>query len=272
MNDLGIWIGEDTLRQAAVTNLHYCMNILFPNESEERRFLSCLHKMSMGERYENHDRDYANDGRTVRFYTKSFEWVAYMKYYDVLEVGKNQVAKKATPQEREIVERLMREKRIPPLIRIEIRFNGKPSIRKHFKTVFGEDKATWTFEEIFNTKRSRKVMEYYWNKLMGNPLNASILQRPSREALYRKINSEFQDKIPSPTLYKAIGMFEQLQTLGIKGLRAEVIKKYSRTTWYSQQKEITTFIQKYVDTYDTSLKTLVDNAILTEPRQLGLPL
>lgn len=272
MNDMGIWINEDTLKQAAVTSLHYCMNILFSNESEARLFLSCLHKMTMGERYENHDRDYANDGKTVRFFTKSFEWVAYMKYYDVLDVGKNQVAKKATPQEREIVERLLREKRIPPLIRIEIRFKSKPSIRKHFKTIFGEDKITWTFEEVFSTKRSRKVMEYYWNKLMDNPLNASILQTPSRETLYRKINSEFRDKVPSSTLYKAIGMFEQLQALGMKELRAEVLKKYSRTTWYNQQKEITTFIQKYVDNYDTSLKTLVDNAIIMESRQLGLPI
>jgi hypothetical protein len=272
MYDLGIWVGEDSLRQAAVTNLHYCMNILFPSESEARRFLSCLHKMSMGERYENHDRDYANDGKTVRFYTKTFEWVTYLKYYDALSTGKDQVAKGATPQEREIVKRLLMEKRIPPLIRIEIRFKGKPSIRKHFKAIFGEDKATWTLEEVFNTKRSRKVMEYYWNKLMDNPINVAILCKPSREGLYRKLQAEFEEKGPSSTIFKAIGMFETIRALGIKEFRASVEKRYSRTTWYNQQKEITAFIQKYIDTYDNSLKTLVDDAILTEPRQLGLPL
>ncbi len=270
--DLGIWVSIDTLKYAAVTTIHYCMNILFPSEALARHFLSCLNKMTMGERYENNDRDYANDGKAARFYTKTFDWVAYLKYYDVIENGKNQISKRATLKEREIVKKLLTEKAIPPLVRIEIRFNGKVSIRKHFRTIFGEDKETWTFEEVCKNIRSRKVMAYYWNKLMNNPLNMAILCRPTREALYRKLQGEFENKVPSATLFKAIGMFEEMQTLGIKELRASVEKKHSRTTWYNQQKEIATFIEQNINTFDTTIKDIVDKAISLEPRQLGLPI
>lgn len=271
LKDMGVYVYENALHEASVTTLHYCMNILMPSEADTRRFLHALSRMTMDDRYENHSRDYANGGKAVRFHTKVFEFISYLKYYDFLETGKYTVDRKTTLQEKAIVSKLIKTKTIPPLIRLEARFNGKPTIRKHLRTITGIDKQTWTFREVFDEDISRKVMQYYWHKLMTNPMNRLMLTEISRDDIHRKLSETFLD-IPQRVIDTTIGMFDRLNAQGALGYKEELQKRYSRSKWYKDQEKILAFLERININGNTDLIDLVTSAIEQKPMQLGLPI
>lgn len=271
LKEMGVYVFENAIHEASVTTLHYCMNILMQSEADARRFLYALNRMTLDDRYENHSRDYANGGKAVRFHTDTFEFISYLKYYDFLENGMNRIDRKPTLQERAIAKKLSKAKTLPPLIRIEIRFNGKPSIRKHLRTITGVDKQTWTFRNVFDEGISRKVIQFYWHKLMEKPANQMMLMQFSREDVYRKARENFQ-KIPQRILDATIGSFERLQAEGALLHKEDTLKAYSRSKYYKDQKQIITFLQANNLTSNDNLVRFMDSAVYQKPMQLGLPI
>lgn len=271
LKDMGVSVYEKAIHEASVTMLHYCMNILMPCEADARRLLQALNRMTLGEKYENNARDYSNTGKAVRFHSDAFEFIAYLKYYDFLEPGKTRVDRKTTQQEKAIAEKLLKTNSIPPLIRIEIRFNGKPSIRQHLRTVTGIDKNTWMFQEVFDEQISRKVIQYYWYKLIKNPLNKLMLMEISDEYIYRKLKGKFT-KTPQRILDNTLGMFKRLQAQGTANYKEELLRSYSRSKWYKDQQRIMLFLQENNLLSNSDLFEFMENAIYQRPTQLGLPI
>lgn len=271
LKEMGVSVFEKSLHEASVTTLHYCMNILMQSETEARRFLHALSRMNLDDRYENHSRDYANGGKAVRFHTDTFELISYLKYYDFLENGLNRIDRKPTSQERAVAKRLLKTKAIPSLIRIEIRFNGKPSIRKHMRTIIGIDKQTWTLREVFDEDISRKVIQFYWHKLMSKPANKIMLMEVSREDLYRKVRENFQ-QTPQRILDATVGTFERLQAEGALQYKEDSLKAYSRSKYYNDQKKIMTFLNANNLNSSKGLLEFIESAVYRKPIQLGLPI
>ena len=271
LKDMGVLVRDDAIQEAEVTTLHYCMNILMESESQARLLLSAVNKMTLGERYENHSRDYSNGGKTVRFHTNVFEFIIYLKYYDFLTTGHDRIDKKRTPREKAVAEELARTNNIPPLIRIEIRFMGKPSIRQHLRTILGIDKKVWTFKEVFSEGISRKVIQFYWHKLTNNPLNKLMLTHISDEDLYFKLREKF-DTTPQRILDNSIGLFKRLQAQGTADFKKESLRKYSRSKWYKDQERIITFLEENKLVNSEGLIDFMEFAVTKKPTQLGLPI
>lgn len=271
LKDMGIYVYERAIHEASVTMLHYCMNILMQTEADARRLLNALNRMALDERYDNHSRDYSNKGKAVRFHTNTFELIFYLKYYDFLETGIDRIDRKATLQEKTIAKKLIRTNTIPPLIRIEVRFNGKPSIRQHLRTILGIDKRTWTFKEVFDEEISRKVIQHYWNKLTSNPLNKLMLMEVSDEDIYRKLREKFITT-PQRVLDNTIGMFKRLQAQGTVSYKEELLRTYSRSKWYKDQQRIGLFLEKNSLMSNSELFEFMESAIYQKPKQLGLPI
>lgn len=271
LKDMGILVRESAVHEAEVTMLHYCMNVLMQSEADARRLLKAMSNMTLGERYENHSRDYANNGSAARFHTKTFEFITYLKYYDFLGLGLDRIDRKATLQEREIAKKLWEKNKIPPLIRIEIRYNGKPTIRKHLRTILGIDKPSWTFKEVFDEDRSRKVIQHYWQKLTDNPLNKLMLMKISEEDVYRKIRSKFTNT-PQRVIDTTLGMYKRLQAQGVADYKQELLQEYSRSKWYKDQAKITQFLEENNLLSSSDLFEFMESAIQKKPLQLGLPI
>lgn len=271
LKDMGVYVYERAIHEASMTMLHYCMNILMQTEADARRLLNALSRMALDERYENHSRDYSNKGKAVRFHTNTFELICYLKYYDFLETGIDRIDRKSTLQEKTISKKLVKTNTIPPLIRIEVRFNGKPSIRQHLRTILGIDKTTWTFREVFDEKISRKVIQYYWHKLTNNSLNKLMLMEVSDEDIYRKLREKFT-ATPQRVIDNTIGMFKRLQAQGTLNYKEELLKIYSRSKWYKDQKRIAYFLEKNNLISNFDLFEFMESAINQKPMQLGLPI
>lgn len=210
------------------------------------------------------------DGRAVRFHTDIFEVVFYLKYYDVLENAKRSVGRKTTLQEKEKAKLLLKEGKIPPVVRMEIRFNGTRSVRNHLKTALGIDKQYWTFQEACDGLQSRKTQKYYWDQIVNDPLNKECLCTVSDEDLCQKIIKRHQDETIK-TISEGAGLFYLMKSLGVKRLKAITILKQNRKAWYDKRKKIIAFARQFSKPDETLIK-IVTSVLENKPIQLGLPL
>lgn len=268
--DMGIEVSEVVLRNAIVQTLHYCSNILFPSLEEAQMFLNRLSRVSLKAWFENNTKTFSNDGHAVRFHTDIFEIVFYLKYYDVLEKGNRSVGRKTTLQEKETAKRLLKEGKIPPIVRMEIRFNGTRSIRNHLKAALGIDKQYWTFQEVFDSLQSRKTQKYYWDQILSNPINKAYLCTTSDEDICRKVLDKYKG-VTTKDISEALGLFYFVKNLGVKGTKEIIILRQNRKAWYDKRKKIINFAKRFVN-QDENLLKIVTSVLENKPIQLGLPL
>lgn len=270
LKDMGVIVTKNAAIQALGQTVNYCANILFSSEAEARMFLGRMSKASLGEWFENNARTYSNDGNAVRFRTDTFEIVFYLKYYDVLEKENRAVSPRTTPQEKEAVKRLLSEDKLPPVVRMEVRCNGSRSIRTHLRATLGIDKQSWTFQELFNTGNSRRVLLYYWRKIIDDPLNHVVLTSVIDEDICLSVLGKYKEE-KLRHIVEAMGLFYFLKSLGVKGTREVVVLKHSRKIWYDKRKKIISFAKSFTKP-DEALINIVTKVLENKPRQLGLPL
>jgi hypothetical protein len=263
-------VTKEAIKHATVHTLHYCANILFPSQEDARLFLSRLSKTSLNAWFENNDKNFANDGRAVRFHTDTFEIVFYLKYYDVLEKGNRSVGRKTTLQEKEKAKMLLEEDKIPPLVRMEVRLNGTRSVKTHLETTLEIKKDYWTFQEVFNSIYSRKVQQYYWNKIIDDQLNKTYLSTALDEDICQRVlRNHPKEKLKN--ISEALGLFYLVKSLGVKGTKEVVTLKQNRKAWYDKRKKIIDFTKENV-TADDTLIAIITSVLTNKPVQLGLPI
>ncbi len=268
--DMGVEVSETAIRTAIVQTLHYCANIMFPSEAEARMFLKRLSNTSLKAWFENNTKTFSNNGHAVRFHTDIFEIVFYLKYYDVLETGNKSVGRKTTLQEKETAKRLLKEGKIPPVVRMEIRFNGIRPIRTHLKAALGIDKQFWTFQEIFDSLQSRKTQKYYWDQIISDPVNKAYLCTTSDEDICLKVLDKYKG-VSTKDISEALGLFYFVKNLGVRGTKEIVILRQNRKAWYDKRKKIISFAKRFVS-QDENLLKIVTSVLEDKPIQLGLPL
>lgn len=267
---MGIDVYKGVVKNAFVHTLHYSANIMFPSEEEARMFLNRLSKVSAKGWFENNTKIYANDGHVVRFHTDVFEIVFYLKYYDVLEKGNRSVGRKTTLQEKQTAKRLLKEGIVPPVIRMEIRFNGTRSVRTHLQSAIGIYKKYWMFQEVFDSIQSRKTLKYYWDEIINDPINKAYLSLTSDEDICQKVLGKFPGE-SIKNISEALGLFYFVKNLGVKGTWEIVILRQNRKAWYDKRKKIISFAKRFVKEDDSLIK-IVTTVLENKPIQLGLPI
>ena len=268
--DMGISVTEEAIKSAIVHTLHYCANIQFPSEEDARMFLNRLSNTSLKAWFENNTKTFANNGNAVRFHTDIFEIVFYLKYYDALEKGNRSVGRKTTLQEKQTVKRLLKEGSIPPVVRMEIRFNGTRSVRNHLKTALGIESRYWTFKDAYDSLKSRTTQRYYWNQIIDDPLNNTYLSTVSDQDLCEKV----LEKFPNETIKdisESLGLFYITKSLGVSRIKAITILRQNRKAWYDKRKKIISFSRRFIQQDETLIK-IVTSVLENKPLQLDLPI
>lgn len=268
--DMGIVISNKTITNAPVHTLHYAKNIMFPSGEDTRIFLNRLSKVSVNAWFENNTKNFSNGGKTVRFHTDIFEIVFYLKYYDVLEPANRSVGRKTTKQEKELAKKLLRQGQIPPVVRMEIRFNGKRSIRNHLKAALGIEKQEWTFQEVFDEIKSLKAQKYYWDKILNDPVNRAYLSTTSDEDIFEKVFEKYPNE-SIKTISESMGLFGFIKNGNAKRLKAITLLRQNRKAWYDKRKKIISFVNEFVK-QDENLIKIVTSVLENKPLQMGLKL
>lgn len=256
--DMCVLISEDALSNAIVHTLHYSKNIKFPSQNEARIFLNRLSKVSFNAWFENNAKTYSNDGKAVRFHTDTFEIVFYLKYYDVLETGNRSVGRNTTKQEKEIAKKHLKEGNIPPVVRIELRFNGKRSVCNHLKTSLGIEKQNWKFKEVYNIQRCLNTLIYYWNKIISDPINRTYLSETSDEDICEKLLSQFSEEATRKIFIEGAGLFYFIKTLGVTRFKSTVFEKQNYKAWFDKRKKFIKFAQQFIEPDESLIKIVTD--------------
>jgi len=268
--DMGIEVKKVNICNSWAQTIHYSTNIMFLSEEEARMFLERMYKCSLGEWFENNDKTFSNNGHAVRFHTDTFEIVFYLKYYDVLEKKNRSLDRHKTLQKQEIAEKAKKSGKIPPLVRMEIRMNGFRSIKTHFRAVFGIEKDRWTFDEVFDYIKNRKVLLYYWNKIIEKPENTIILSDWSNRDICLNVKEKYNNE-KIKTIAEGMGLFYMLNSLGVKDLKAFVELRHNRQAWYRKRRMIASFAKQFT-VPNKSLITTITRTLEKKSAQLHLPL
>ena len=263
LKDMGIETTESNLINAKLTKLHYCKNIIFKSQADTQIIIDKLSRTSLGDWYEVNVKTYANDGRAIRFHCDIFELVFYLKYYDALETANRSVGKNITAKEKQIALEHYKNGTMPPVVRMEVRFNTARSISSHLKAALKEDRPAWTFSQVFSEKNSLTTLNYYWNEILSKETNYLVLCHSLDNEKYLKIFEEFSnDKFK--TIAEGIGLFSILQTCGVKRTKKIIQSSYTRKTWYKKVKKIVSFAQKYTEEDKTLIKIVTNSLKIKE--------
>jgi len=278
LKDMSVEISRENLRYSLVQTLHYAKNILFPSLEDANIFLERMSKCSMGKWFENNVKTYSYDGRSVRFHTSIFEINFYLKYADVLQKGSRSVDRNKTLQEIQIAKEYQKLGKIPPVVRMEIRFIGARSITSHMKEAIGKDRRHWMFNEVFDTELSRKVLKFYWEKIIKDKLNYFLLCRATDADVCLKIQDMLKDE-KSKMVAEALGLYFQLKSLGVKGLKEDIMMRHSYPTYQRKINMLVEFMEKFIKPDDTLIKIvstaldgkpLVDSEDVSEQMKLSM--
>jgi len=268
LKDMAVIVSKEALQQAQVNTMHYSVNLDFPSEQHCRMFLDRLNKVSIGNWLEKNTRAYSNDGHAVRFHSSIFQIVFYLKYYDLFETKSRRIDRHVTMQEEQVAKKIKESGVIPPVVRFEIRFAGKRSVTKHLNTILALEKKVWLFNEVFSSAYSRKVLLYYWNKILDDPINHNLLCGFSAQDVCRLALDKYkQGKLQ--TVFAGLGIFYLLHSLGLKDTRELVQSRQSCATWYRERRKIATFVHRYVKE-NTELIDIVTKALKNTEKQLKL--
>ncbi len=270
LRNMGIETTEPALRKGVINTIHYAMNILFPSMEHAVMFLSRMSLVSIGGWFEKHLRDYSNNGHAVRFHSSIFQIVFYLKYSDLFEPKSRSVDRRRTLQEETIAKKLREKGQIPPVIRMEVRFNGIRSVASHLDTVLAVKQPRWTLQEAFDTQICTKVLKYYWQQIVGDMLNYSLMCDFSDADVCRLVQEKYKTGDISEIL-DGMGMFYMLRALGLKDLREFISLRQSRPTWYRKRRQIASFIKQYAKA-NPELINVVDKALNEDSQQLTIDL
>lgn len=254
---MGVSTTLKAIESASVEKVDFCKNILFPSINEARVFLDNLHKCSLGERYENTNTRFANNGYDVRFHSSVFEVVTYLKYFDLLQPSSRAANKRRTFHEKAIANQLKETGIIPPLVRFEVRLNGKPSIQRHIRQAMDKEQTIWTVKELFQATVAQSVLQYNWNQILKDKTNYLLLTQVADKEVCRNLLAlDFKPQY----LLENLGMYFAIKTLGVKEVKKTLQTKYAHDTWFEKRKTFFSFTLPHIKP-NTLLIDLVSHAL-----------
>lgn len=239
---MGIIAEEKTLREAIITKVDFCANIVLPFPLTVREVLEELYKADMGERMQVNMREYVDEskmreyrehGESLHFHTTTRQFVFYDKLSDIEKDRGSSIDKNKTPQERSMSALLSSQSQI---LRFEARFNDTRAVRRTLVPLLPDlgDKPI-TLETIFNNELCRKALLRAWDEIVSRPGNqlAFKMEIAPEDALNHFITREVGNKSNVHALNRILvsfGLQQLIHRTGPKKARKKLQKVLSTKT------------------------------------------
>lgn len=250
---MGVALRMNEFENAKVTKIHYSKNIVLPEYVIPHMVISEVKKVDLSMHHDLAEKDYRNEGHSIRFHTNDFELIIYDKKKDLEKSKKSD--KKSLEKDNAIQLNLydiLKKKKPFEVIRIEARLNTSNKISREI----GISKEQHTIGTLFSSKISVSLLSNYWNNILKcyQIMSYEIENKEKFLADFMINNSEA--KITNALATYSI--IEFCKEMGIRKFRNLVEKKYTRRTWYSLKKSINKYNihGKLPNHFDTITKTL----------------
>jgi len=251
--DMGVALRMNDLGNAKVIKIHYSKNIVLPEYVIPHMVISEVKKVDISMHYDLAEKDYRNEGHSIRFHTNEFELIIYDKKKDLQKSKKSD--KKSIEKDNSIqlnlFDKLIMKKPFE-ILRIEARLNKSNRI----KNELGISKEHHTLNTLFSSKTSINLLSNYWKNIL------KCYQIMSYEIENKeKFLASFMINNPEAKLTNALTVYSIIEfskEMGIRKFRNLIEKKYTRRTWYSLKKTINKYdVQgKLPNHFDAITKTL----------------
>ena len=235
LRDMGVYLFENNLIIAPVSNIHYSKNIPLTDYSTPYTYLEMMSKININQRLDLNQTDFRNEGHSLKYRANSFEVVFYDKLKDL---SKAKISEKRAEEKDNAIQLNLFEtveiKKPFEVLRMEVRLNRKQKLKQILDKIGINQEPT--FKLLFSKEIAQKILIYYLNEIEdGYP--TLLLFDPKDPKVFL---SEFMLHNPKAGLKKAIqmlGLRVLLDQVGIREFR-ELTKRKSRQSWYNLNKEM----------------------------------
>ena len=235
MMRMGIAVPEKYLRYAPVSAVHFSKNIQLTDGFTSQYVLSELSKIDIRKSFDFSKTRFMNDGQSIYAYTISHSFVIYDKIADLKKDEKRAIDKDQTQYQRSLFDEI--EKRdLYEVIRFEARLSKKQKMNSLFKKLGIKEHPT--FHDVFKKSLSQKIVQHYWQTLVGsNSMHLFSLTSGPKDVLRQILTANPKLK-PKQALY-----FTSLVTMtkdgsGLRELRSIVGKYADQRSWYRMKDDI----------------------------------
>lgn len=243
LQEIGVYTFETVLREAKVSAIHFCKNILLKDGYTVSLALKELGKLDVSKKLDPAHRHFQNGGHALYFYSASYQLVFYDKMKDATKPKAKAIDKDKTPQQRSLFEYL--DATHPELLRYEVRIAKRQKLNADLAKLGYNPNPT--FQEIFRKDVAQDILVHYWDKLTSgeNSLLLSFDEEP--EHLFAQIAVLPQDKkkVSAKKALSLLGATLYLRTHGSRPFRNAIESRYSERTWFRLDRELLKLAQSF---------------------------
>jgi hypothetical protein len=176
-----------------------------------------------------------NDGQSIYAYTISHSFVIYDKIADLKKDEKRAIDKDQTQYQRSLFDEI-EKKDLYEVIRFEVRLSKKQKMNSLFKKLGIKEHPT--FHDVFKKSLSQKIVQHYWQTLVGSNSMLLFSLTSGPKDVLRQILTANPKLKPKQALY-----FTSLVTMtkdgnGLRELRSIVGKYADQRSWYRMKDDI----------------------------------
>ncbi len=233
LKQMGVAFPIDALRNAAVRSVHYSKNIELTGGYTSQYVIRELGKINVNKRFDLTRAKYTNDGESMCIYTIAHSFVIYDKIADLAKDKKRAIDQDQTPYQTSLFKELKREKEI---LRLEVRLSQKRKMDAVFKELgFATDP---TFRDVFSTKKSKKVVNHYWEKMIEGQSIHLFTHSLTPKGLLGQILLARKGAKGKTAVYLTGLLLLARDENGVRELRSMLGKKSDDRTWYRIAKDL----------------------------------
>lgn len=222
LKDMGVSIFTALLEKAPVSSIHYSKNIPLTDGSTPYMLISKIKQANIPQYLDTNQTDYQNDGLSYKWHSNSYEVTFYDKIHDL---GKSKISEKRSIEKDNLLQldlfEEFRNRNKFEVIRMEVRLNNRQKTKKLCK-ILGIQ-TNLTFDELFNSSISQKILKYYISELKSQRLPLLDSQLDKKDLLVSIIIGN-----PNLSISKTLQMFGLKQVLDIVSIR-ELKIMFSKT-------------------------------------------
>lgn len=236
LRDMGVFVGENHLRAARVSAVHFSKNIVLREGYTATFVIKELAKIDLSRRLDLTKIDFRNEGRSLQYYTASHSFVVYDKISDLSQPKARAIDKDQTKDQFSLFSHIQQKGIGLEVLRIEIRL----SKRRKLKSILGKMGYSYhndpLFQDVFRKELSQRVLKLYWNDVVKNQGLFIFEMNTNAQGVFKKILAEFPQLKLKEALY-LVGLNLVCKDKGIRELRSLVEKHHSDRTWYRIKKD-----------------------------------
>ena len=236
----GIRTTEDVLRAAKVSAIHYSKNMLLTDFTSCSMVMGELARLDLDARLDLSRTDYRNHGHAIRYHANSYEIVFYDKLKDLEKArfSEKRAIEKDSAVQFDLLENRGRFPKGVEVLRLEIRLGKRTKIRDVLKRAGAEVEPT--FAALFDISIAKDVLRYFWSRVEAAlpPAGAGAKERP--EDILARIAAATSEEARPGKLLQLLGGMILLDSVGIRGLRALILRHGTSRSWQRLKRDLKT--------------------------------